>query len=174
MKRSTLIILGVLVGVALLATQSKRIAGMISDTTRKLIQRLEGLRLTAYQDVGGLWTIGYGHLIKPGERFHPYGPVKTITQDEAESLYAADSAAARAAVAQAVHVTLTDQMRAALESLAYNIGSGAFIGSTLVRTLNMGNYASAAEQFAVWNKVNGKVVPGLVSRRAVEKEMFLS
>ncbi|MBP8236036.1 MAG: lysozyme, partial [Rhizorhabdus sp.] len=51
-------------------------------------------------------------------------------------------------------------------SFAYNVGVGALRGSTLLRKLNAGDFAGAAEQFLVWNKAGGKVLAGLVKRRA--------
>ncbi len=139
-----------------------------------LIKRWEGLSLKAYQDVAGLWTIGYGHLIRPGEKYHPYGPVRDITQADAEELLARDSASARNAVVTYVKVPLTANQRMALESLAFNIGAGAFASSTLVRKLNAGDYAGAASEFLRWNKAGGVVVAGLTNRRYDEREVFLT
>jgi lysozyme len=165
------------VGVVFVVSRTQAGANLISAAVGKavsLVKRWEGLRLDAYQDVAGFWTIGYGHLIRPGERFHPYGPVKRITEAEAAALLQADMASARNAVAQYVRVPLTAGQRAALESLAFNIGSGAFASSTLVRKLNAGDYAGAAEEFARWNKAGGAVVQGLANRRADERAVFLS
>lgn len=146
----------------------------IVDRALSLIKRWEGLSLKAYQDVAGLWTIGYGHLIRPGERFHPYGPVMHITQAEADALLVSDSAAARKAVADAVKVPLSAGERAALESLAFNIGGTSFAGSTLVRKLNAGDRAGAAAEFLRWVHAGGKVVQGLVNRREDERREFLT
>lgn len=154
----------------------------VSSTYENLIARLEGFRSEPYQDQAGLWTIGFGHLIKPGDGFwspsNPNGK-KSISVDEARALYESDSAAARAAVQSNVRVGLTDAQFAALTSLAFNIGSGAFARSTLVRKLNEGDYAAAADQFRVWNKYtddSGELVTsaGLTVRREKEREIFLS
>lgn len=68
---------------------------------------------------------------------------------------------------------LNDHQIAACLSLSYNIGSAAFQGSTLLRKLKARDFAGAAEQFARWNKSKGKVLPGLVTRRAKERALFL-
>ncbi|KQD16250.1 lysozyme [Acinetobacter baumannii] len=68
---------------------------------------------------------------------------------------------------------LTQNQFDALVSLAYNIGSGAFKGSTLLKLLNKGDYKGAADQFLVWNKAGGKVMKGLVRRREAERALFL-
>lgn len=58
-------------------------------------------------------------------------------------------------------------------SLAYNIGVSAFRGSTLLRLLNVSQYQAASDEFPRWNKAGGKVLPGLVKRRAAERALFL-
>jgi lysozyme len=154
----------------------------VIDKIARLIGHAEGDRLTVYQDQGGLWTIGKGHLVKPGERFYPYGGsmvptntgVRIITQAESDALFAQDTATARNAVSTKVMVPITDNQRAALASLVFNIGTGAFAGSTLLKNLNAGNYAAAADQFLVWKKVQGVDSPGLMNRRASERALFLS
>ena len=69
-------------------------------------------------------------------------------------------------------VPLTQNQFDALVSLTYNIGSGAFNNSTLLK-LNKGDYQGAADQFLVWNKADGKVMKGLVRRREAERALFL-
>lgn len=145
------------------------------NRAKELIAGEEGLSLKVYRDPGaGAWTIGYGHLIRPGERFHPYGPVMEITQAEADALFEADTRIAAKAVDDYVHVPLSDNQRAALTSFIFNVGVAAFAGSTLLRFLNAGNYAAAANELPRWNKDDGIVLPGLVKRRDREKQMFLA
>ncbi|RPI74763.1 MAG: lysozyme, partial [Desulfobacteraceae bacterium] len=60
-----------------------------------------------------------------------------------------------------------------LVSLVYNIGAGAFERSTLLRLLNQGDYTGAANQFCLWNKAGGKILPGLIKRRCEETLLFL-
>jgi hypothetical protein len=97
----------------------------------------------------------------------------TCTIEQAEQWLHEDAGWAIDAVDRLVHVPLSEAQRSALTSLAYNIGVGAFTKSTLLRLLNAGDYAGAADQFDVWRYDNGKVVPGLVSRRRQEKLIFL-
>jgi len=148
-----------------------------------LIAQFEGFSDVPYQDEAGLWTIGYGHLIKPGDGYwSPSNPggKKSIPRAEAAALLDSDTAVAQAAVDKNVSVSLTENQRDALVSLTYNIGTGNFKTSTLLRLLNSGDYAGAADQFAVWNKVHdpntGVLVTsnGLVSRREQERETFLA
>ena len=76
------------------------------------------------------------------------------------------------AVNSAVTVPINQNQFDALVSLTYNIGTGAFKESTLLKKLNAGDCRGASAQFVVWNKGGGKVMQGLVNRRAVERELF--
>lgn len=136
------------------------------QSTYDLISNFEGFSPTAYQDVAGVWTIGYGHTggVQPGD---------TRTHDEAMQDLADDVARAVRAV-NTIQVPLTQNQYDALVSLAYNIGNNAFLASTLVGLLNSGDYAGAANQFPRWNKAGGAVIQGLVNRRAAERETFLA
>jgi lysozyme len=163
------ILLGVLAALVIFVGGRK-----IVSKTKELIAGEEGCRLTVYKDTGGAWTIGWGHLVKAGEKFFPYGSVRTITQAEADALFQSDTAIANATVQNSVRVPLTENQRSALTSLAFNIGSGAFSGSTLVRKLNARDLAGAANEFLKWVYDNGVIVPGLVSRRQRERTVFLS
>lgn len=130
-----------------------------------LLKQWEGLRLDAYRDVGGVWTIGYGHTggVMPGER---------ITEAEAEHLLRDDLGWAEGAVHRLVNVKLTDNQHAALVSFVFNVGEGAFAKSTLLRKLNAGDYAAVPAELARWNKAGGQVVQGLVNRRAAEAGLW--
>ena len=133
-----------------------------------LVTASEGLRLAAYQDTGGVWTIGYGHT----------GPDVTegLTCDKAQarSWLAEDLAESEDAVNELVEVELSQNQFDALVDFVYNIGRGKFRGTTLLKLLNAGNYAAAAQQFKRWNKDNGVVQAGLTKRRAAEERLFLS
>jgi lysozyme len=134
---------------------------------------MKGVRHVPYQDQGGRWTIGYGHLIKAGESF------TEISEAEAVELRSADLRIAEDAVNSAVAVPLTQPMFDALVDFAFNVGVGAFRNSTLLAELNRGNYAAARDQFAAWNKITladgSKVVSnGLVARRELEAALFVS
>jgi lysozyme len=119
----------------------------------------------AYQDVVGIWTIGYGHTgsdVRSGLR---------ITQAQAEDLLRKDLATAERIVTNAVKVSLSDNEYAALVSFVFNTGS--LPGTTLLRMLNAGDRAGAADQFLRWNKAGGSVVEGLTRRRKAERALFL-
>jgi lysozyme len=131
----------------------------------KFIEEREGCRLTAYQDSVGVWTIGVGHTIG-------VVPGMTITQEEADDLLAEDLANAEAAVNSLVKVPLSQPQFDALVSLVFNIGSGAFRNSTLLRKLNAGDTEGAAAEFQRWCHAGDQVLPGLVKRRAAEAAMF--
>lgn len=131
-----------------------------------LIKAFEGCKLTAYLCPAGVWTIGYGSTgphVRKG---------LTITQDAAEALLREDLERFERGVSTAISVPLTDNQFAALVSLAFNVGTGAFSGSTLVRKLNANDFAGAADQFARWNKAGGRVLAGLTRRRAAERALF--
>lgn len=132
------------------------------------LRRWEGYSLTAYQDSGGVWTVGFGHT--GPEVVESY----TITKAEAERLLAQDMAWVEAAIRDTVKVSLDEYQHAAIASLIYNIGGTAWRKSTCLRRLNVGDQAGAAEALTWFNKVNGEVVGGLVARREAERTLFLT
>ena len=138
----------------------------VSGYSLEKLKQWEGLRLTAYKDSVGVLTIGYGHTgadVKPG---------MTITNARADELLRGDLRTAERAVDSSVTVPLSDNQFGALVSFVFNVGSGAFKGSTLLKKLNAGDYDAVPAELARWNKgtVGGKkvVIPGLVNRRAAE------
>lgn len=132
-----------------------------------LIQEFEGCRLRAYQDSTGRWTIGYGHT------FGVY-PGLVITQEQAQTFLQNDAQNTGALVSKYITVPVNQNQFDALVSFTYNLGIVRFAGSTLLEKLNMGDYDGAAQEFARWNEAGGVVQPGLVSRRAAERTLFLS
>jgi lysozyme len=137
-----------------------------SDAGLNLTKGFEGLRLTAYQDCAGIWTIGYGHT---GPDIHEG---QTITEFEAEALLRADLSAAVACVNRAVTAPITQPQFDALVDFCFNAGRGNFLGSTLLRLINEGNPGAAAAQFGLWVHAGGAVVSGLVRRRQAEAALF--
>lgn len=131
-----------------------------------LTRSFEGLRLEAYQDSAGVWTIGCGHA----------GPEVcaglAINQQQAEALLQADVAGAVTCVRGAVKVPLTQHQFDALVDFCFNAGRGSFLGSALLQYVNRGDFAGAAGQFGRWVHAGGRVLPGLVRRRAAEAAMF--
>jgi lysozyme len=139
----------------------------------KLIAQFEGLRLNAYRDTGGIWTIGYGSTKDPFTGV----PVKQgdkISKETALEWLNKDIGQRQVAIRKLLKVPVTSNQLAALTSLAYNIGLGAFQRSTLLRLLNQkAPIQQVADQFLRWNKVNNQEVKGLTNRRILEKELFL-
>lgn len=130
-----------------------------------LVMRSEGCKLKAYLCPAGVWTIGYGATlgVQPGD---------VISQGRAEGLLRDDLAARGPQVEKRVSVPLTQNQFDALVSFVYNVGVAAFHGSTLRAHLNLGDYAGAAAEFPRWNMAGGRILPGLVVRRADERALF--
>src|SRR6185436_19963236 len=140
----------------------------LSDTGLSFIARWEGFIGHVYNDVGGKATVGYGHLVLPGEHF------TTLTQAQGLDLLRQDVGKAEHAVNSLVNVPLVQRQFDALVSFVFNVGSGinGFAGSTLLRLLNRGDYSGAASQFTLWDHVGGVENAGLLARRQAEKAMF--
>ncbi|MGF6476608.1 lysozyme [Pantoea dispersa] len=138
-----------------------------SNNGINLIKRFEGLRLEAYRDSVGIPTIGYGHThgVKMGD---------VITGAQADAFLREDLQVAELTINTNVKVKLTQGQFDALASFVFNLGSGNFVKSTLLKKLNTGDYAGAADEFGKWVNAGGKKLPGLVKRRAAEREVFLT
>lgn len=137
----------------------------ISQDGLDLIKHFEGFYPEAYLCPAKVWTIGYGHTgdVKRGD---------VVTEEEANALLDEDLDEAEHAVNSLVTVELEQCQFDALVSFTFNCGAGSLKESTLLRLLNQGDHEGARQQFARWNKANGKVLPGLINRRAAEAEMF--
>lgn len=133
-----------------------------------LTKKFEGLRLEAYPDSSGIWTIGYGHT---GGDVHPG---RQITEPEAEEMLEADLCGAVRCVNEAVgsDIELVQHEFDALVDFCFNVGRRSFEQSSLLRYVNERDRASAAHQFGFWVNVNHAPVAGLVRRRAAEAAMF--
>jgi lysozyme len=146
---------------------------IVNQATIDLVKRWEGLKLEAYLDPIGIWTIGYGHSERAG-----YGPVPEagmkITQEEAEALLAEGLQRFAQGVAPLLKREPTENQFGAMVSLAYNIGVGAFSRSTCLKRFNAGDMEGAAEALTWFNKAGGKTLRGLVRRREEERDLFLS
>ena len=126
----------------------------------------EAYRGIAYQDDGGVWTLGFGETsgVKPGDRTTPERALVQLLK----------SAGTHAdAIRQCIHVPLHQHEFDAYLSLAYNIGSGAFCRSTLVKKLNERQYAQACGEIRKWIYVSGKPSCGLIRRREREYRMCM-
>ena len=137
-----------------------------SDAGITLTKQFEGLRLEAYQDIAGVWTVGYGHTgrdVCPGRR---------VSEFEAEVLLRTDLREAVACVNRAVEVPIEQHHFDALVDFCYNAGRGHFMRSSLLGKVNLEDFEGAAVQFGLWVNVDMKPVAGLVRRRAAEAAMF--
>ncbi len=144
----------------------------LSDNGIRLIKRFEGYHrklpdggCIAYRCPAGVWTIGYGTTagVKPGLIW---------TEAQAEAALRDDVVRFESAVLRLVRVPLNQNQFDALVSFTYNVGEGALAKSSVLRCVNAGDMAGAARAFALWNKAGGKVLPGLVERRAREAALF--
>lgn len=158
----------IIAAIVLLLLISKKVSA------EKLIAKFEGLKLTAYPDTGGVWTIGYGSTKDPftGKRVKEGDK---ISKETALEWLKKDIEQRKFAIRKLIKVPISENKLAAITSLAYNIGLGSLQRSTLLRLLNeKAPVQEIADQFLVWNKVQGKEVKGLTNRRKLERELFLS
>ena len=131
-----------------------------------LVKRWEGCRLTAYLCPAARWTLGYGHTadVKPG---------MTITQHQADVILESDLEIYESTVRR-LAPNATENQTAALTSFAFNLGTAALERSTLLKKFLAGDTAGAADEFGKWVFAGGKRLPGLVSRRSAERDLFLT
>ncbi|MGD0627702.1 MAG: lysozyme [Terracidiphilus sp.] len=132
-----------------------------------LIKRSEGLRGRTYLDVAGVPTIGYGHRLLVHESF-PDG----ISEEQAAEMLAQDVRQAKQAVERLVKVALAQGQFDALTDFCFNLGAGRLASSTVLKTLNGGNYAAAREQLLRWDQAGGEVIAGLKKRREAEYQLW--
>lgn len=132
----------------------------------EFVERWEGLRTRAYDDGGGVWTIGIGHTrgVRPGD---------VCTEEQARAWLEAELDDFAVGLEQYIIREPTQQQFDALLSLAYNCGLEAIGNSGLMARFNARLDRECADRFLLWNKDNGKVVPGLSKRRAAERAIYL-
>lgn len=151
-----------------------------------LIKRFEGLELEPYQDIAGVWTIGYGHtgkfpnfILLPGLSVPGrVGPgSRKLTYGEAQQLLKYDLISREHDILKLVSVPINQNQFDALVSFVYNVGVSAFKTSTALRKLNAGDYEGAAKALNRFNKarLDGVLQPvaGLTRRRLAEQALFL-
>jgi lysozyme len=156
----------------------------VSQKCIEQIKKDEGVRNKPYQCPALLWTVGVGHVIDPNHAKVPMADRKTLpipagwdrvlSADEIDDILRTDLARFEAGVLRLIKVPLTQGQFDALVSFSFNVGLGNLQNSTLRMKVNRSEFEAAAEQFLVWTKAGGKVLPGLVKRRTHEKEMFES
>ena len=132
-----------------------------------LIKEFEGLRLKAYKCPGGVWTIGYGHTtgVKPG---------MVISEAQAEEYLKADLIAFERYL-NGLGLALNQNQFDALVSFIYNVGTGNFSNSTLLRKVRANPQDnSIMDEFLRWVYSKGRVLPGLQRRRLAEMKLYFS
>jgi len=144
----------------------------ISQNGLDLIKQFEGLKLDAYQDSVGVWTIGYGSTYWPDGRKVRKGD-KLASEAEAEQLLRDVVKTYESGVNRVDKVHITQNQFDALVSFAFNLGVGALEKSTLVKKLNKIDVIPVANEFSRWTTAGGKELEGLRRRRAAERELFL-
>lgn len=138
----------------------------VSPRGRSLIKQFEGFRENAYQDVVGVWTIGYGFTkgVQPGQH---------MTAGQAEARLITELLEYEQAVLRACTEPANQNEFDAMCSLAWNIGISGFLRSTVLKAHNRGDHQSASRAFGLWNKAGGKEWAGLTRRRAAEAALYL-
>ncbi len=139
----------------------------LSAAGLELIKRSEGFRGHVYTDVAGLPTIGYGHRVTPPQSF-----LGGIDEAQAAAMLTEDVLEAEREVARLVGVALAQGQFDALVDFCFNLGAGRLAGSSLLRELNAGQYAAAAEQLLSWDHAGGVVNAGLKARREAEFQLW--
>ncbi len=139
-----------------------------------LTKASEGFRGRLYNDAADYCTIAYGHLVKlaPCDGSEPAAFLRGVTEAEGTELLVEDMGTAQVTVMRLVGVDLTDGQYAALCDFVFNVGSGNFRRSTLLKVVNAGDFDGVPFQLRRWVKAGGRELPGLVTRREREIELF--
>lgn len=150
-------------------TRNKLVAtGSAAALALGLIAPWEGLRLRAYPDIVGVWTVCYGETkgVQPGD---------VHTKAECDSMLAERIREFEMQLDKCMKPPrpLPAKTKAAFISWTYNVGWGAACKSTLVKLVNAGNFTAACLELSRWNIAGGKVVKGLTNRREAERKLCL-
>lgn len=133
-----------------------------------LIKHFEGFKPEPYVCAGGYLTIGYGHKLLPSDRF------QTITEERAEILLRKDLSRFERAVIKYITIPLSNDQFDALISFTYNLGAAALQRSSLRQKVNYEEFEEASKEFNKWVYAGGKRLSGLVRRRKIESQLFMS
>jgi lysozyme len=145
---------------------------MIHQLGYDLIRQEESFRAEPYQDDAGVWTIGYGHTGRlDGVPVEDHSPV---SEEYAREVLEEDIEEFEADVRRLVTAPLTELQFAALVCFVFNLGATNLASSTLLRLLNRGDYEGAAWEFRKWRIAGGTIMPGLITRRGREEQLFRS
>jgi lysozyme len=141
-----------------------------SEKGLAFIKRWEGERLVAYQCSANVWTVGVGHTAAMGAPF----PVKgmKITADESDAIFRRDIATVETSIQPLLKVHVNQRQWDTIVSFVFNVGISAFRKSTLLKKLNASKYDEVPSELLKWVRANGKIVPGLESRRRAEADLW--
>lgn len=161
------------------STQSRAVRSfsksmVLSDAAVDLIKQFEGFVPNLYNDPVGHCTIGYGTLVHKGNcnGSEPDEFKSGISEQKARELLKSEAKTMGDTINSEVKVALNQNQFDALTSFIYNIGTGAFKQSTLLKKLNEGDYTAVPVEMKKWVKASGQTLPGLVRRRDAEAELF--
>lgn len=141
------------------------------DEGIKLIKDFEKLRLKAYLDSKGVPTIGWGNTFYENGTKVKMGD--TISRERADSLFTIILFKFEKELNSMLKVSLNQNQFDALMVFIYNIGSGAFLNSTILKKININpNDPSISIEFMRWNKSSGKTLEGLTRRRQQEASLY--
>jgi len=143
-----------------------------NDAGINIIKTFEGFEKRPYKCSAGVTTIGFGTTRINGRPVTM--DMEPINYEEAEELLRLDLEQSEKTVSKLMRVQLDSNEFSALCSLCYNIGSGNLQSSTLRSKLNRDDRIGAADEFPKWRRAGGRILAGLVRRRAIERELFLS
>lgn len=138
-----------------------------SKNALNLVKQFEGFSAQPYADLAGNQTVGYGHMIEPGEELE-----FPLSIEEATALASDDLDFAARIVLGNVTTELNQNQFDALCDFVFNIGSGAFTRSTMLKMLNADNMEGASDQFMRWVDIKGRPNDGLIRRRQAEIALF--
>ena len=145
----------------------------INEHGIEIVKSFEGLSLKPYLCPANVWTVGYG-----ATRSSTGGPIdldmEPISEAEAETLLIRDLESSEGWVSRLIKTALTENQYSALTSFTFNVGAGALQRSTLRMKLNRGEFQNAADEFPKWRMAGGRILAGLVRRRAAERALFLA
>jgi GH24 family phage-related lysozyme (muramidase) len=144
----------------------------ISQNGIDLIKCFEGCRFNPYRDAGGLWTVGYGHLIGDGKSL-PSGYNRIFTQKEIDDFLVNDLMHVESGISVLIRVSITQNQFDALCSFCYNLGMGTLQKSTLLKDINSSLWGAAANDILKFHFASGVSLPGLVKRRQAEHDLFI-
>ena len=145
----------------------------INERGIQIVKSFEGISTKPYLCPASVWTVGYGATV--GSDGRPIDPdMEAISATEAEALLVRDLESSQGWVSRLIKTALTENQYSALTSFTFNVGAGALQRSTLRMKLNREEFQNAADEFPKWRMAGGRILAGLVRRRAAEQALFLA